>query len=200
MTDLEIDHVGVPTPGAAALLGERRQLDVVVDGNRKAQVLRHGLHDRQADQFGQRETGAQVTVRLDHPGQSQADRTKPRDVDRALLRRDLDRARDQGNSSAPVPLQFCVADPAAGQVADDGSRPARAKVHAGHQPGLPANRKARAGRPGPTVAASVDTTRPASRRSSRTACTVGRDSPVSALMAPTVCASSVSARKRRQAL
>ena len=55
------------------------------------------------------------------------------------------------------------------------------------------------GRPGPMVDGPVGTTRPASRRSSRTACTVGRDSPVSALMTPTVCAPSVSAKKRRQA-
>jgi hypothetical protein len=135
--DLEVDHIGVPAPCTSALLGERGQLDVVVDGHRTAQVLGQGFRDRQADQFRQRETGSQPAVRLDHTGQSHPDRTKSPGLDRALLRGGVDRAADRGDVGAPVPRQFRVAQPAAGQIADDGPRPPRAEVHAGDQPGLP---------------------------------------------------------------
>jgi hypothetical protein len=45
-----------------------------------------------------------VTVRLDHTGQSQADRTKSFDIDRVHVRRGVDRAPDQGDINARVAL------------------------------------------------------------------------------------------------
>lgn len=137
MADLEIDDIGVPASRATALLGECGQLDVVVDGNRTAEVLRYGLRDRQADQFRECETGAQVTVRLDHTGESESDRTKASEIERALGRRGVNRAPNRRDLSGPVPLQLGVAQSAAGQVADDGSHPARAQVHSGNESRLP---------------------------------------------------------------